>query len=100
MGRQIRVSTEHMNSDQEKIRELLDTTKNKIAELQDTMQTLSRCWEGPAWKAFQKQVGDDINYMKDVYTELGQYMDALGRVEEEYLKTERDSYSSIRSVWL
>lgn len=100
MGREIRVSTGRMNNDQETIKELLSRVNREISQLETTMTTLSSCWEGDAWVAFQKQVGDDLNYMKDVYQTLQLYMSALSNAQEQYLKSEKQCNENMRSIWI
>ena len=100
MANEQRVSCNSMKNDAESLSKTLKNIPRTIDQLQVSMRNLFRCWEGPAWEAFQTQVNNDIQYMYEVYQSLVELQKALGQGRDIYLRTEYDIYTDIKSLWI
>ena len=95
-----RVSCRSMKNDAEALSRALKNIPQTIDQLQVSMRNLSRCWDGPAWEAFQTQMNKDIQDMRDLYGLLVELQKALGKSRDTYLRTEYDIYTDIKSLWI
>lgn len=95
-----RISCREMKNDAEALSEALRDIPNTIDRLQVSMRNLSRCWEGPAWEAFQTQVNHDIQNMQEVYQHLIELQKGLGKGHDIYLRSEYDVYTDLKSIWI
>ena len=95
-----RVSCRSMRADAEALSKALERIPKNIELLQGSLRNLMRCWDGPAWAAFQTQVNTDIQNMQEVYQKLVKIQKALGKGREEYLQTEYDVYVDVKRLWI
>lgn len=98
MGKHIRVSIPQMQRDGEKLHTQMEKIPQFVRELENAMQNLGSCWDGPAWITFQQQVASDILQMMEVYDWLRKYVQSLSEAEKAYGEGEKNGYESIKSV--
>lgn len=92
----IKVSGNRIKSDADKIKNLSDSIPVLINELQENMQRLSNCWEGPAWANFQKTVAQYMEILSEDYEAINKFITGLYNAGDEYKKVEYEIYQSVR----
>ena len=90
MSNIIRISTNSLQRDSEKIKELNDSIPILVKELEASMQELSGCWEGLAWAGFQKTTANYIEILTEVYQYIGKYTENMQNASQDYKRTEQD----------
>ena len=95
-----KISCNSMKKDAQELEGVLKNIRQIIEQLQVSMRRLSYCWDGPAWSAFQLQINNDIQEMKDLYQNFVKLQKALGEGSNIYLKTEFNVYKDIKSIWI
>ena len=95
-----KVSCESMKRDAATLAEILGKMPKTIEQLHISLKNLARCWEGPAWNAYQNQVNQDIQEIYEIYNYLAELQKSLGKGREIYLKTEYDIYTDLKSLWI
>lgn len=101
MGDYLRISGNSLEKDVQRIDELIATLPALIDDLQQAMQKLSSCWEGPAWAAYQQTVTSDVEKLTDMYEHMGKYTIYMKEAAKEYTRAEQDVCADINrvSVW-
>ena len=92
----LKVSTERMTSDAREIDNMLETIPQMIDELEAAMGTLSNCWEGAAWDAYQANVAYYVELLTDVYDRMKNYVVKLEESSQEYKRAEQDICMKIK----
>jgi len=90
MANFMRVSTEAMKRDAERIQELNGAIPVLIEELDNSMQQLAACWEGAAWGMFQKNIADYTEMLGEIHKYMSEYASNMGRASNEYMHAEQD----------
>lgn len=86
----IRISTNSLQRDAERIKELNDSIPALVKELETSMQQLAGCWEGLAWAGFQKTTAYYIEVLTEVYQYMGKYTENMQKASQDYERTEQD----------
>lgn len=98
MGNYLKISTNTLKRDAEKIEEIKECIPVLIEELEASMRQLSNCWEGSAWGAYQKNVAEHIEMLTDIYNYMSQYTIKMQEAAKEYVYAEQDVCTDIRSL--
>lgn len=96
----IRVSTQRMKNDIDRLKEDVTLLRNSIKELEEALAFLAGCWEGPGWIAFQNQVREDMVYMNELCAELENYIKNMQDAAKIYNKSEQRAYSEVSRIWI
>lgn len=96
----IRVSTQRMKNDRDKLKEDVTLLRNSISELESALAFLAGCWEGPGWVSFQNQVREDMAYMNELCNELETYIKHMQDAAKVYNKSEQRAYTEVAKIWI
>lgn len=96
MSNVIKVSSNQIISDADKIKNLSDSIPTLINELQEVMNRLSGCWEGPAWEAYQGTVATYIQILTRNYEMMGKFVADLYDASENYKKVEQEIFKIVK----
>ena len=94
----LKVSTNTMKQDADRIEQLKNTIPTLISELEASMAQLSGCWEGVAWGAYQKNVAHHIEMLTDIYDYMSRYIMNMQEAGKNYGYAEQDICAEIRKV--
>ena len=100
MGDYLKISQNSLEKDAQRIDELIATLPALIDDLQQAMQKLSACWEGPAWVAYQQTVTVDVEKLTEMYEHMGKYTGYMKEAAKEYARAEQDVCSEINQVYV
>ncbi len=100
MGEKIRVSVSRMSSDSEKIRQEIQEIPEAVRNLYEAMEALGACWEGSAKDAFLSNMASDIDYMRELYNELKNYVNVLEEAKGIYQKGQQSVCDKIGGIWI
>lgn len=98
MGDYIRVSTQNIDRDREKITGELEGISKAIEGLYQEMKALGSSWEGPAWNQFQQQVASDIENMCLICENLSGYLRRMEFASMEYRKSADKIENIVRRI--
>lgn len=100
MADYIKVDARKMGRDIDELHELLKEIPRQIDELEDSMAKLSTVWEGQAWDAFQRQVANDIEYLREVYRMGKEYVGSFSDAKRIYQDVEIKVDDEVKSLKL
>ena len=100
MGEMIKVSVSRMSSDGEMLRQEIQEIPDAVRHLYEAMEALSACWEGSAREAFLSNMASDIDYMRELYNELKNYINVLEQAKGLYQKSQQSVCDKIGSIWV
>lgn len=98
MANYIKVSTDRLHQDRDRISDEVNGLGKAVEQLADVMQSLGQTWEGPAWQTFQGQVASDIENMTEICKNLGTYLQHIEYAGKEYAQCETIVERAIRSL--
>ena len=102
MGNYLRISKNALERDAQNVETLIETLPALINDLQQGMHTLSTCWDGPAWAAYQQTVAKHVEKLTEMYEHMGKYTIYMKEAAKEYTRAEQDVCADINGVnlWL
>ena len=98
MAEYIRVCTQQIDQDRNRIEEETRGVRSAVEELYREMQALGQTWEGPAWQTFQNQVASDIEHMRGIDIKLAEFMNHIEYASLEYKRCESKMEEVVRSI--
>ncbi|MBR4983324.1 MAG: WXG100 family type VII secretion target [Lachnospiraceae bacterium] len=100
MGDYLKVSKRAIERDAERIEKQIENVPAMIRDLQQGMQRLSGCWDGPAWAAYQQTITSDIEKLTEMYEHMKRYTIYMKEAALKYERTEQDICADIRSLYI
>ncbi len=100
MADTIRVSVSRMSSDGNTIRQEIQQFPDAVRRLYEAMEALASCWEGNAKEAFMSNMASDIDYMRELYNELKNYVNVLEEAKGSYQKAQQSVCDRIGGIWV
>lgn len=94
----LKVSTNSMKIDAERIADLNNKIPQFIDELNIAMKQLSTCWEGTAWSVYQSNVVYHMEMLNEIYQYMNGYLKSLQEARENYVRAEQDVRVSIQKI--
>lgn len=89
MKQYIEIETQALNADKNQITETLSNVEGELKMLQDDMAKLSTYWEGPAGKAYQNRVMEDVEAALKVCRSMTEYVSCMEYAGREYARCEQ-----------
>lgn len=94
----IKASVSHMSGDIDNLQDYMKSIPGSIKELEAAMKALAACWDGPAWLAFQSQLGSDLENMHEIYKELDSYLQMFENAGKKYTECEEKTHLKIQQI--
>lgn len=92
----IKVSSNCIKNDADEIKRLGESIPTLINELQEAMQRLASCWEGPAWATYQQTVVQYMEVLSKNYETINKFIASLYEASDEYKRVEQEIYQSVK----
>ncbi len=92
------VDTSVLNSDIGTLGTHVSELRKRLTELQAEVTELSGMWSGRANQAFQKQFGNDVDFMNEVFSTVDQLIECMQFAKTEYDKCENEVGDLISSI--
>lgn len=81
---EILTNTAQLRSQADTLKELNDTFKSSVNQLESTENTLLGMWDGDAKDAFDKAFKSDKIQMDNFYNAIAQYVNVLNQIADNY----------------
>ncbi len=94
----LKVSTNSMKIDAERIMDLNNKIPQLMDELNSAMKQLSTCWEGPAWSVYQSNVVYHMEMLNEIYHYMNGYLESIQEARENYGRVEQDVCANIAKI--
>lgn len=98
MADRLKVSSDSMKSDYEKMKTLIDKLTANSNEVLDLVEKLSQYYSGPAYETFKQTVYDGTAQMEALLGFWEGYVNAYQEADEKYKNTEKTVYDAIHAL--
>lgn len=95
---ELQINTDRLNSDIQTLRNRLTQTRNHIARLERTMQSLDSAWSGPAKEAEQIQFEADRQNMLELCSLIEKLIANLQQIQKLYVTCENSVGDLVRAL--
>ena len=97
MAELLRVSSEQMAKDLEKMKEQIDKAPSILSDVQTSLDKLNGCWEGAAWATFQTEMSKGFEQLEILLDFYSKFAENFQHSAEDYINTEQKVYEEIHS---
>ena len=100
MADYIKVSSNKIKTDADRIDELINSVPALIKALEQAMTRLNGCWEGSAWNAYQNTNAAYMEMLGEIYRYYGLFTANLLKAGQKYMRSEQDVMDWVDSVFV
>lgn len=94
----LRISSNTLKSDSEKLNELVKCIPDLMNELESAMATLDACWDGPAQEAYIATMAENMEILTDIYNGVSKYAINLAEAAKIYHNAEQDVMLKLKLI--
>lgn len=98
MNHYIKISTESLKSDSNKINELVISAEKQLQTIYNEIEILDGMWEGPANEAFVKQFAQDYELFKNMCSFVRDFSNDMNNAAIEYERCENNVKDAIKAI--
>jgi len=98
MADKIRINTDRLGADAERIQGYIDNIIQEMDAMRESVAELQKMWEGPGSQAFHHAFLDDMNAVETVMKNLQSIYAYDTNAKKEYEKCERKVSSMIADI--
>lgn len=100
MATGLKISTESLGSDIEKISTSIRNIRAYMTVIRNAAVSLNSMWEGPSKQAFIQQINSDCENMESLLKTIAEYKNALENANTQYREVSGNIESYINSIRL
>lgn len=98
MNHYIKINTESLKSDSNKISELALSAEKQLQKIYSEVEALDSMWDGPTNEAFVKQFAQDYELFKNICSFVKAFADDMNNAAIEYDRCENSVNDAIKAI--